>query len=550
MRAAFATALATLVTAAPAAAEPVFVLTGKGWGHGLGMSQYGAYGYAQNGWGDHAILTHYYAGTAITAGFPNDTVRVLVASARPSLSIGSAASFTFAGETLAAGTYTVAPVGGQVRVSGNGTTETAASPATFAPGAASLSLGGTLYRRDLLVSASGSSSVSAVNELPRQLYLQGVVPREMPAGWAAEALEAQATAARTYSLAGGGHCAWLGNPVLCPDTRDQVYGGRSAETAATNDAVVATAGEVITFGGTPISANFFSTSGGATATKAEEWGPPAVPYLVSVDDPFDTISPHHAWGPLDAEVDCAGTSPDCRFTAAQAKAALGLAKRPVDLRVTARNGSGRVATLAATDSTGTTAFTGADSRTKLGLRSTWFFVGVLSIDADASTVTYGGTVHLSGLARRGGTAGWGEAVLERRKLGADAWTQVGGALPDGEWTRSRAPTITTDFRVVSGNGATAPRRVYVRTRVALRTPTATRLSGFVRPARAGIAVRLFRRNAAGTWKLAATAATNASGDFAFALGRGGTYRVRADAGTGYAEGSATVAIPAAARPAL
>jgi len=540
------------VVAPGAAADPVFVVTGKGWGHGLGMSQYGAYGYAQHGWTDDAILMHYYTGTTITGGFPNDTVRVLVASGRPSLSIGSAADFTFAGETLAAGTYTVTPVAGQVRVSGNGTTKTAASPATFAPGGASLSLGGVLYRRQILVAASGSSSLSALNEPTREQYLQGVVPREMPASWASEALEAQATAARTYSLAAGGHCSWLGDPVLCPDTRDQVYGGRSAETAATNDAVAATAGEVITFGGTPISAFFFSTSGGATADKAEEWGPPAVPYLVSVDDPYDTISPHHAWGPLDAETDCPGTAPDCQFTAAQAKAELGLATRPVDLKVTARNGSGRVATLTATENAGTTGFTGTEARTKLALRSTWFFVGVLSIEANVSTVTYGGSVQLSGLARRGGTSGWGSALLQRRPLGGSTWSTIAPALPDGAWARTRTPTITTDFRVVSGNAATAPRRVYVRTKVVIRTPHApyTRLSGSIGPVRGGVSVRLFRLRAGGTWTLYAKTTTTAAGNFAFALGRRGTFRARADAGAGYTEGSATVTVPAHARRAL
>jgi len=64
--------LAALAVAPAAAAEPRFVLTGKGWGHGIGLSQYGAYGYAQQGWQDDAILTHYYTGAAVTlwVGWP------------------------------------------------------------------------------------------------------------------------------------------------------------------------------------------------------------------------------------------------------------------------------------------------------------------------------------------------------------------------------------------------------------------------------------------------------------------------------------------------
>jgi SpoIID/LytB domain protein len=309
--------------------------------------------------------------------------------------------------------------------------------------------------------AAASGKVVAANSLGRQSYLQGVVPREMPASWHAEALQAQATAARTYSLAVAGHCTWNGAPAFCATTSDQVYGGRSAETAATNSAVTATAGKAVTYGGSPIPAYFFSTSGGRTASIAEEWGGSPVSYLVPVNDPYDSISPHHRWGPLDAETDCDGTARDCVFSGAQIQAKLGLAVTPTDLRVTARNGSNRVAALRATAG-GTTTFTGTQSRTKLGLRSTWFFVGALSIKASSGTVTRGTTVTLSGLARRGNTAGWGSALLQRRSVGATKWTTIGKPLPDGAWSRVRRPTVTTDFRVLTGNAATSPKRVVVR----------------------------------------------------------------------------------------
>src|SRR5207248_3357444 len=79
-------------TAAPPAASPLFVVTGHGWGHGVGMSQYGAYGYAQHSWGYARILAHYYPGTALATA-PLKRVRVLLTQGRAKLTIGSGADF-------------------------------------------------------------------------------------------------------------------------------------------------------------------------------------------------------------------------------------------------------------------------------------------------------------------------------------------------------------------------------------------------------------------------------------------------------------------------
>ena len=561
--------LVALAAAAAAPAAPVFVLTGKGYGHGIGLSQYGAQGFALHGWTAEEILEHYYQGAALSPGAPNDQVDVLLASGRSSLAVGSAGSFQLAGETLPAGTYTAAPLVGEVRVSGNGLTRTVASPALLAPGTEPLELGGLPYRGTLLLASSeDGDDLAALNTLSRQGYLRGVVPREMPASWEAEALKAQAVAARTYSLAGGGHCSWSAGagfraatlprdglaalmqaaaPVLCPDTRDQVYGGLSAETTATNDAVQATAGRRMTYAGANATTYFSSTSGGETAAIDEEWGGAPVPYLVSVDDPFDSISPHHAWGPGDAELDCAGTSPDCVFAAAEMRDALDLSASPSDLLVTARNSSSRVATLEATAGGGTAAFTGAEARAALHLRSTWFHVGVLSLAPSTATVTYGRPVTLSGLARRGGTSGWGTAHLERRRLGDAGWATLGPAIPSGSWTRQVTPGIATRYRIVSGNATGEARLVSVRTLVTLAAPRApfTRLSGSVGPARGGITVTLKRRRGDGSWAVVARAPTTSAGRFSFSIARPGTYRARADAGAGFLAGWDTVVVPPA-----
>ena len=79
-------------------------------------------------------------------------------------------------------------------------------------------------------------------------YVRGVIAAEMPSSWSPEALKTQAVAARTYAITtnvGGGFYD------LYPDTRSQMYRGVSAETPATDAAVAATAGQVVTYNGTP-----------------------------------------------------------------------------------------------------------------------------------------------------------------------------------------------------------------------------------------------------------------------------------------------------------
>src|SRR3954462_16038175 len=78
----FTIVLATLLLAAPTAgANTTFTIRGAGFGHGVGMSQYGAMGYASHGWTAAQILAHYYTGTALGTTDPNHVIRVqLIAS--------------------------------------------------------------------------------------------------------------------------------------------------------------------------------------------------------------------------------------------------------------------------------------------------------------------------------------------------------------------------------------------------------------------------------------------------------------------------------------
>jgi hypothetical protein len=83
---------AQLPALCPRCAPPVFVITGRGWGHGVGLSQYGALGYARNGAGFEEILTHYYQGTEVTQA-PVKRIRVLLAAGAKTLALGSSAPF-------------------------------------------------------------------------------------------------------------------------------------------------------------------------------------------------------------------------------------------------------------------------------------------------------------------------------------------------------------------------------------------------------------------------------------------------------------------------
>ena len=123
------------------------------------------------------------------------------------------------------------------------------------------------------------------------------MPKESPASWPIEALKAQAVAARSYAIStpvgGGGFDQY-------DDTRSQVYGGASAETAKTNQAVDATRLQVVLYKGKVAQTFFFSTSGGHTENNEFSslgFGQPAVPYLRGVDDPYeaDAGSPYEHW---------------------------------------------------------------------------------------------------------------------------------------------------------------------------------------------------------------------------------------------------------------
>jgi stage II sporulation protein D len=144
---------------------------------------------------------------------------------------------------------------------------------------------GEAYRGAILVQNAGRRGLTFVNRLDLESYLLGVVPRELGDvdESAFEAVKAQAVAARTYAVKHRGGRAALGFDVY-PGTQDQVYGGVEAERGLVSRAVRETAGEVMTYGGEPITAYYHSTCAGRTAAIDEVWNVARVPYLVSVED--------------------------------------------------------------------------------------------------------------------------------------------------------------------------------------------------------------------------------------------------------------------------
>lgn len=315
---ALAASMLTTIPATEAVAAPHTVtIWGHGYGHGRGMGQWGAHGMAQSGSTWREILRHYYSSVSFGRRPVGERIRVLLRTA-PSIVVTSANRFTL---QWSDGT----PIGisdgrrRYVRISMSGgrhVVDEAPSPngpwrrrtrsvrsvvalrgrepmELVWPSGASRGYRGTIEAR-----RGPGASVRAINHLPLDEYLLGVVPREMPASWPADALRAQAVAARSYAAAlMAAHRRK--DYDACPTTACQVYGGAtmrarpkakavSVERAPATKAVFATMRTVLTHRGTPILAEYSSSTGGRSASGTQ-------PYLRAVADPGDRISPHHAW---------------------------------------------------------------------------------------------------------------------------------------------------------------------------------------------------------------------------------------------------------------
>lgn len=407
-----ATWLALALSAPCASAASSFYITGAGNGPGIGMSQYGAYGYAEHGWTYQEILTHYYQGTAIGDTNPSQIVRVLITVGAPSFS-GATAATGVNGHT----TQLSSNQNYKVRNSTKGQlqifNQSGAYVATFNP---PLSVGGSgpvysgwhgWYRGALEFRPSGTS-VQTANAVDLEDYLRGVISAEMPASWSAQALEAQAVAARTYavttSVNGDGY-------TLYSDSRSQVYRGMAAETPSTDAAVAATRGQVVTYQGAPVVTYYSASSGGYTEDIQNVWlGATPEPWLQGVPDPYDDSgsNPYYRWSE--------------QLSMSEAAARLGsLVKGTFEgIEVTQRGVSPRVVAAKVLGSGGSSAVTGPQLQGVFGLLSTYMSFSTISSSA-SDEVTH------SRLVRTGMDAKLHGSVLPaRRGAIVSIQRQVGG----------------------------------------------------------------------------------------------------------------------------
>ena len=311
---------AALFPAVSARAGDPTTFYGSGWGHGLGLSQWGAYGLATQGWSSTQIVTHFYSGTRVSkiADPPGD-IRIALAAAQDvlhltaqggpvRLSVKKAVGGTLVGKIPDGETWVVRSADGAYEVhdaSGDvvgGRTWGSASSDLFAMYAdhgarVTVPEGGATYNRGILefnlTTCANGCSLRLILQVPFEEYLLGI--GEVPSSWPAEALRAQAIAARSFALYKVENYGLQAscNCDLTDGSTDQVYIGYDKEGGVDGKrwvkAVRSTAGAVVTYKGAVALAVFTASDGGHTEDLNVQWGTPlsSYPYLAGVCDPGD-----------------------------------------------------------------------------------------------------------------------------------------------------------------------------------------------------------------------------------------------------------------------
>lgn len=380
-----ATVAAPAGAATAQAAEPVvpihsgtpLTLTGHGYGHGRGMSQYGAEGAARKGLTATRIASFYYPGTAV--GHAGGKISVLLGAATGTDTRVMARSglvarvvghpdqrYVLASARPKATQWRLRPSGTRTALSAKepgkrwsrvrlltGTAEffAAGRPITLV-----LPSGSAAYRGALRNAPAGTDR-DTVNVLSLQSYLRGVVAREMPSSWSPAALQAQAIAARSYAAYQRAHAPAGRHYQTCDTTSCQVYGGVAAETAKSDAAVSATSGQALTYQGAPALTEFSASSGGWTVRGS-------VPYLAAKADPYDDWAGNgvHDWTAKVTRAEIAGAWPEVGT--------------PTGVQVVDRDGhgdwGGRALHVKVIGDKRSVTVDGTTFRMALGLRSTWF----------------------------------------------------------------------------------------------------------------------------------------------------------------------------------
>ena len=347
----------------------------------------------------HAPASAKSAKASVTAAQPAKQapdLRVGLASGRASLTItpagGKATVQTGSSKTITLAANTAAAIRWQAGAFLVGREKLRGDVLTIRPsGAGELALDGRRYRGALELRHKGGG-LTAVNIVPVDGYLRSVVPEEMPVDWPAEALKAQSVAARSFALASRGRHASEGYD-LCTTTHCQLYTGTAAEKSASNAAIKATRGEVLTYGGKPIEALFHTDSGGMTENSEDVWGS-HVPYLrAAKDTPAKTMPWTKTISRADLERKLAAKDHDIGKVRSVALSPLAIGRAAKD-----RTASGRVKTMTVKGTKGTATLSGTTWRSLLGLKSTLFDA---KLTKDAVTFTGYGSGHGLGISQWG-----------------------------------------------------------------------------------------------------------------------------------------------------
>jgi SpoIID/LytB domain protein len=446
----------------PRPAGTTIEFLGHGWGHGIGMSQYGSLGGAQAGATYQEILAHYYTGVTL-GDIGSPTIKVRVASLGSSVQALPAAGLRVTWDltnssvlptsrngvtivrwrivpsTMVAGTKTKFRL--QYLPAGSSTWQayaTASVPTTGAflnptSGMVTTLRGSTqvVYRgqvRGVLVGSAGAESLVPVVALPLESYLLSVVPSESPASWPAAALRAQAVAARSFAEYHRRYAPASSFYDVYDDTRSQVFSGTKVgavnhEYATSTAAVEDTAHKAMFYSGSVVFAQFSSSSGGYTNTGSK-------PYLKAVPDPWDAVSgnPNNTWQKSVAI-----------STIEKAYPTVG---RLSALRITSRTGlgdeGGRVLGMTIEGLSGSVTTTGSSFASKVGLKHHWFTPQLPgSSPSYPRDVTADGRADLLAVEASGGalrvypsaaSGGWGTPVRS-----GSGWNGFVKVLTAGTW---------------------------------------------------------------------------------------------------------------------
>ena len=342
-------------------------LVGNGFGHGHGMSQHGAQQRASAGQSHRQILDFYYpglsmgkAGGTLSVLISADRTRDVIVAARSALTVrqvNGPRKIKLATAKSSAKRWRLVPVsGGRTRLD---FFRTSWRTFTTVKGAAEFSAAG----RPITLFVTAKTKVAyrgklrairgdTVNVVGLEDYLKGVVPREVPALWHPQAVQAQAVAARTYA-AFERRRPLAQHYQICDTSQCQVYGGYSDEFAASNQAVAATAKQILKYGGRPAFTQFSASNGGWTSAGG-------FPYLPAKADPQDTA--YRGW-----------TDSVSASEVQRAYPAIGSFEQA---EIVGRDGKGewggRVASIRLVGTKTSTTISGETFRSVFGLNSTYF----------------------------------------------------------------------------------------------------------------------------------------------------------------------------------